>query len=110
MPMSPPTSPNPVESLRNKIINLSLNDIVCTLETQDGQFCDIEKVFPELPPYKPPKPSPEDIYIDEIHYHRIIPISKIMHKRPRKGKITKHYNFVVYLLCYYRLFVFFFLF
>lgn len=76
---------------------MSLNGIVCTLETQDRQFYDIEKGFPELPAYMPPKPSLDDIYIDEIHSHHIIPIPKIMYRRPRKGKFyLTNYNWSYY--------------
>ncbi|CAG8572732.1 16033_t:CDS:10 [Acaulospora morrowiae] len=84
--MPPPIAPNVLQNLRQKVTSLSADAFLCCLEGPDGQVYDVDSIFPDLPTYEPLRPSEKDLYIDYIHYSRIMPISKRMYRRPRSDK------------------------
>ncbi|CAG8506148.1 11283_t:CDS:10 [Acaulospora colombiana] len=84
--MPPPIAPSVLQSLRQKVTSLPADAFLCCLEGPDGQVYDVDSIFPDLPTYEPPRPSDKDVYVDYIHYSRIMPISKRMYRRPRSVK------------------------
>lgn len=84
--MPPPIAPHVLQSLRQKVFNLPEDALICRLEGSDQQVYEVDSIFPDLPVYKPPEPSENDIYFDEIHCYKIMPISKCLWRKPPKGK------------------------
>ena len=84
--MPPPIAPHVLQSLRQKVFNLPQDTLICRLEGPDQQVYEVDSIFPDLPVYGPLVPSENDIYIDEIHCYKIMPISKCLWRKPPKGK------------------------
>ncbi|CAG8617829.1 2084_t:CDS:10 [Rhizophagus irregularis] len=82
--MPPPIAPHVLQSLRQKVFNLPEDALICRLEGSDQQVYEVDSIFPDLPVYKPPEPSENDIYFDEIHCYKIMPISKCLWRKPPK--------------------------
>ncbi|CAG8490848.1 19791_t:CDS:10 [Racocetra persica] len=88
--MPPPISPSVLLTLRQRVINLPADAFLCCLDGPDGQVYDVDSIFPDLPPYEPLQRSSEkDVYYDNIHCNRIIPISKHMLRRPKSEKAAR---------------------
>ncbi|RIA85688.1 hypothetical protein C1645_781323 [Glomus cerebriforme] len=87
--MPPPIAPHVLQSLRQKVFNLPEDALICRLEGPDQQIYEVDSIFPDLPVYKPPEPSENDIYFDEIHCYKIMPISKCLWRKPPKEKSSK---------------------
>ncbi|CAB4438421.1 unnamed protein product [Rhizophagus irregularis] len=87
--MPPPIAPHVLQSLRQKVFNLPEDALICRLEGSDQQVYEVDSIFPDLPVYKPPEPSENDIYFDEIHCYKIMPISKCLWRKPPKENPNK---------------------
>ncbi|CAI2186320.1 1507_t:CDS:10 [Funneliformis geosporum] len=87
--MPPPIAPHVLQSLRQKVFNLPQDTLICRLEGSDQQIYEVDSIFPDLPVYGPPVPSENDIYFDEIHCYKIMPISKCLWRKPPKEKSNK---------------------
>ncbi|CAG8641870.1 16121_t:CDS:10 [Dentiscutata erythropus] len=88
--MPPPIAPSVLLTLRQKVINLPADAFLCCLDGPDGQVYDVDSIFPDLPSYEPPqRPSDKDVYYDNIHINRVIPISKYMLRRQKSEKAAR---------------------
>ncbi|CAG8612339.1 9709_t:CDS:2, partial [Scutellospora calospora] len=88
--MPPPIAPTVLLTLRQKVINLPADAFLCCLDGPDGQVYDVDSIFPDLPTYEPPqRPSDKDVYYDNIHCNRVIPISKHMSQKAARRRAIK---------------------